>query len=1144
MLSATALTNFLACPHLTTLDRAAREGELKRPFFDDPEIELLRILGIEHEQAYLRHLREDLHLEVVSIPQGDRAKTAELTIKEMKRGAPALYQAVLIDGPRFGYADFLIRVDKPGQLGFWSYEAVETKLARSTRVTALIQLCFYSDLLSKMQGVEPDLMHVVLGRTTDSEKFPFKRYAAYFRRVLRDYNNAWETRAETYPEPTEHCGVCTWSSHCDARWRDDDHLSLVAGISRSQRKALVEIEVATVADLARLPLPVVPRLEQVGAKALENIREQARIQVDGRDQGRMLYELLATVEVNKGLAGLPLPCSGDMFLDFESDPFAFDQGLEYLVGIVTASEEPGGAPVYDATWAFDPTEEKRAFEEMIAKIMRRRSDHPGMHIYHFASYEVGAIKRLAGRHSTCTDEVDELLRGGVFVDLYRVVRQSLRASVESYSIKKLEPLYDYTREVPLRKANHALKNFGVVLTLKEGRRIDDELRAVIAGYNRDDCVSTLRLRNWLEERRKELEAVTGKEVARPQPEEKEASENLSEYLEKVRAVESALTSGVSVDEAERTEQQRACVLLANLLEWHRREDKSAWWEYFRLRDLSTDELIEDRTALGGLVYLGEVGRVKRSVIHRYRFPAQDYKIAVDDEVRDPKTEKSPGAIVAIDDENLSIDIKRRENSAVPHPAALIPCGVVSTKVHRQSLLRLGESVVGNGIDGPGELQSARDILLRRAPRVRGSDLLRMTRAGGVTLDAAKQVVLLLEESVLPVQGPPGSGKTYNGARMAVELVVQKKRVGITGPSHKVISNLLAEICEAARETGVELRIVQKADDEGGCHDPMVTLVDDNAGMVEALDDGTAEIAAGTAWLWAREEMAGKIGVLFVDEAGQMSLANVLAISQAAKSLVLLGDPQQLDQPQKGIHPPGAGSSALSHLLNGRPTIEEGRGLFLKDTWRLHPDVCAFTSEQFYDGRLVARSENRNQRLNAKGLLDGTGLRFVPVEHSGDRSESEEEVARVAELVTGLLSDGATWTDKEGKTQPLELKDILIVAPYNAQVVALKKRLPDANVGTVDKFQGQEAPVVFYSMATSSAEDAPRGMEFLYSLNRLNVATSRAQCLAVIVASPALFRVQCGTPRQMELANSFCRFLEMAKVAGGSQLASEGSEYTL
>jgi superfamily I DNA and/or RNA helicase len=272
-----------------------------------------------------------------------------------------------------------------------------------------------------------------------------------------------------------------------------------------------------------------------------------------------------------------------------------------------------------------------------------------------------------------------------------------------------------------------------------------------------------------------------------------------------------------------------------------------------------------------------------------------------------------------------------------------------------------------------------------------------------------------------------------------------------------------------------------------------------------------------------------VDVLFVDEAGQMSLANVLAVSPAATSIVLLGDPQQLDQPQKGIHPPGADVSALGHLLNGRATISREQGIFLTETRRLHPDVCAFTSELFYEGRLVPRPENARQNLNAGGSLGGTGLRFAPVAHSGNQNESLEEVEKVAAAVEGLMKSGATWTNKKGETHALTLDDILVVAPYNAQVAALIERLPArSRVGTVDKFQGQEATIVLYSMATSTPEDAPRGMEFLYNLNRLNVAVSRALCVAVIVASPALFQVQCKTPRQIELANAFCRYLELAR----------------
>jgi uncharacterized protein len=364
--------------------------------------------------------------------------------------------------------------------------------------------------------------------------------------------------------------------------------------------------------------------------------------------------------------------------------------------------------------------------------------------------------------------------------------------------------------------------------------------------------------------------------------------------------------------------------------------------------------------------------------------------------------------------------------------------------------------------------------------------------------------------------------------MIVELVRQRRRVGITAVSHKVISNLLCEVCRTAAKAGVPLTAVQKASDGDECQYPAVTHAKDNQAVLSALVTGKAKVAAGSAWLWAREEMANSVDVLFVDEAGQMSLANVLAVSQAATSIVLLGDPQQLDQPQRGIQPPGAEVSALGHLLNGRATIAADQGVFLTETRRLHPDVCAFTSELFYEDRLVSRPENAKQRLNAGNPLGGTGLRFASVEHSGNQNESQEEVEIVA-TVDNLLRTGATWTDKKGATHALGRQDILIVAPYNAQVSALLERLrAGARVGTVDKFQGQEAPVVLYSMATSTPEDAPRGMEFLYSLNRLNVAVSRARCVAVIVASPALFQVQCRTPRQIELVNAFCRYLEMAQ----------------
>ena len=1196
MFTATDIANFLACRHLMTLEREAAAGNLKRPVFSDPSLDLLLKLGIEHEQKHLGRLREELGADVIEIPTTvSWPRAVDKTIDSMRKGAAVVYQAALQAGDWGGRADFLIRVDRPSALGFWSYEPVETKLARSTKAPALIQLCLYSELLLNIQDIDPEKMHLVLGGRSEPESFSVKRFAAYFRRVKREFQEAYsagpatittkrleaerqtnavlqpdaalqsqavpqttssDESSATYPEPNEHCAVCQWSKHCDAQWRRDDHLSLVARITRNQRRALVDSGVATVAGLAALTLPVTPRIERIGEAALETIREQARLQVEGREQGRIIYELLPRGGDNLGLAALPVPSPADIFFDFEGAPYAFDEGLEYLFGIVTIPGEAAAPPVYEPIWALDRTDEKQAFERFIAMVMERWTSNPGMHIYHYAPYEPTAIKRLAVRHVTCVDDVDRLLRAGIFVDLYRIVRQSLRASVESYSIKKLEPLYGFERLTDLEDANRALKAFEAVLAFGPGPDPDAEtrLRDAIESYNRDDCISTRRLRDWLEERRRELERETGQAIPRPVEESGEPGEGVAAQLERTGQLVELLTKDLPEDEPDWSEDQRARWLLAQMLEWHRRENKSTWWEYFRLCKLSDQELKEDKNSLGGLVYVGETGRTARSIVHRYRFPAQDHSIDRANQVHDPRTRSAAGSVVLIDEAGGTIDMKRAAFSPVPHPASLVPYDIVGTQVLTGSLLRIAAWVADNGIDGPGRFRAARELLLRRPPRLRQGLLEQVIAESSEPVRGAIDAVLGLQDSVLAIQGPPGSGKTYVGARMVLELVRNGRRVGITGASHKVISNILDEVCRAAYQAGVPLRAVQKiADDDnrserepgevngseripskgegnasqqrGTCSS--VKRVRTNGEVVDAISDG-ANVIAGTAWLWAREELAGSVEVLFVDEAGQMSLANVLAVSPAAGSLVLLGDPQQLEQPQKGIHPPGADLSAMAHILDNQPTIHQGLGLFLPETWRLHPDICAYTSEVFYDGRLRPRAENGNQRINTSGFLDGTGLRFVAVDHVGNQSESPEEVECVARIVKALLENQATWTDKHRANAALRLCDILIVSPYNAQISALVHKLPGARAGTVDKFQGQQAPVVIYSMATSTPEDAPRGMDFLYSSNRLNVAISRAQCLAVLVASPALFQVQCKTPRQIALANAFCRYLELVE----------------
>ncbi|MGH2401638.1 MAG: DEAD/DEAH box helicase, partial [Candidatus Limnocylindria bacterium] len=732
---------------------------------------------------------------------------------------------------------------------------------------------------------------------------------------------------------------------------------------------------------------------------------------------------------------------------------------------------------------------------------------------------------------------------------FRAVRQGLRASVESYSIKRLEPLYEFEREVSLRDAGSSIVAFEEWLELGEGDRPSSEILDEIAGYNRDDVVSTARLRDWLEGLRDELAVASGLEVPRPTPVSGDAPVDTAAADARVAEVAAILTAGVPVDASERSPQEGARWLLAQLLSWHRREKKATYWEFFHRTELDGTELTVDKGALGPLEVVGCLqepflptprSRLLRQV-WRYRFAPQDYDIGPRSELYDPgrrqaHSDAGMGAwklnaeIVRIDDADGTIDLEWKGDGAPPvHPVGLVPLDTFNDGLHRAALLRLGEWVAEHGIDADGPWRAARDLLLRHPPRAGQSPGEALCRPDEAELDAARHLALALENGALAIQGPPGSGKTYTGARMILSLVAAGKRVGISANSHKVIGNFIGAVLDAAAEEGVTVRVAQRVSEVGqGTDRDGVTVTTDNDLVRRGLADGTFDVVGGTSWLWASEKSDGLLDVLFVDEAGQVSLANVLATAGSTRSIMLLGDPQQLDQPLQGSHPPGADRSALAHLLDVHATMPDDLGLFLEHTYRLHPEIARFTSTAFYDGRLESRPDLANQRIGGPVPLGGSGVRYLEAAHTGADSLSRAEALQVAGIVRALVESGSTWVDRHGREHDIAYNDVLVVAPYNAQVGQIASLLPpQARVGTVDKFQGQEAPVSIYSMTSSSPEDAPRGMSFLYSRNRLNVATSRAQCVSIVVAEPALLRVRARTPEQMRLANALCQFAELA-----------------
>lgn len=1083
VLSPTDLTKHVACAHITTLDLQALEAGAAAVGASSPDdaLNLVFAKGLAHEAEFLEVLRgRGLRITEIEGFGSDREAAEAATLEAMRAGVDVVYQATLFDGQWVGHADFLLRTERPSDLGAWSYDIADTKLARRLKVPALLQMATYAERLAVLQGVAPQRLVVVTG---DKEEHPWRLVdvAPYARRRRAALVQAIETGAPTESAPTPQCSQCRWKDKCAQEWVDADDLVQVAGLRSDQREALRANGIATMAALAAAaPEEVANVLTSATAARLH---QQAQLQVAERDGDHPAYALLAP-EPGRGLQRLPEPSPGDVYLDFEGDPWADDgRGREYLAGLWDR------AGTFTGFWAHSSGEEKLLTEDLVDELMRRWEADPGMHVYHYAAYERTALARLTGRHGTREAELDQLLRGERLVDLYAVVRQGLRISKPSYSIKKLEDFYwGHTRSGDEAEVSDAMTS--VIEYERWLVERDDAILESIRSYNEDDVRSTHDLHAWLEERRSELKGQ-GHALSRPMPPE------LKEIGDEERA---------ETELAERLA-EAGHELLAGCVGWHRREARPGWWEFFRYETLDTQELIEDGTAIGAPSEPQHRGDVARSKVWRYPFPPQDCTMPLDKYVNDVDSHATVGKVVSYDGVEGWIDLSMAARTEPPVPRGFGPPGPVLDKVLRESIAATGRSVLA------GESGMAARLVAGAVP---SADML-APRAGESPAEVVVRVGCALDGKVLAVQGPPGTGKTYAAAHLIRALLDSGKRVGVTALSHSVIRHVL---------DGVKRPAVQKVKEEPR-EDPagFVTEVSSNEAVGDALARG-ANLVGGTAWLWAREDMRGSVDVLVIDEAGQFSLANAVAAAPAAGSLVLLGDPQQLTQPTQATHPYGAGISALEHLIGEHDTVPADRGVFLETTWRMHPSVTAFVSELSYEGRLDSAPGRELQAVSGAGLLSGSGLRWVPVEHAGCEAESDEEAAVVADLTKDLL--GRSWTDADGVIRPVTEKDLLVVAPFNAHVARLRLALPDdVLVGTVDKIQGRGAAVVIYSMASSSAADAPRGVDFLFDLHRLNVAVSRAKAMSIIVASPALLDAEVHSPEQLRAVNALCRFADEA-----------------
>jgi predicted RecB family nuclease len=1173
----------------------------------DAMLERAADLGARHEQAVLAE-HEDrygpydpatgrgvLRLEPPRRQGWDELVVAHArTLAALEGGVDVVHGAVLFDGAFHGRADLLVRTpadghdDAHGSAGHHRparYAVVGTRLARRAKVPALLRLAVLADqLVTAGVPVAPEVA-LVLGtraRTTHRLADLLPVYRDRRERLLRltGEHLARDGRAP-WDDPAVHaCGRC---ADCLAQVEARRDVLLVGGVYERQRARLHAGGMRTIDELAaatRAP-------DGMPTSTFERVRDQAALQLGtGPADGTVVWadaagphELSWRIDDPAPVHALPAPSPGDLFFDFEGDQLWADadgtsRGIDYLFGWVERPGGPGGEPPFHTLWAHDLAAERDALVAFVDHVNARRRVHPDLHVYHYAAYEKTHLLSIAARHGVYEEEVDDLLRDGVLVDLYAVVRQALRISDRSRSIKKLEPLYmgDELRTGDVKDAAASVVAYAEYTALRDaGRDAEaEELLRGIADYNRYDCVSTLRLLAWLRGAVGPSSGVgsgAGSEGVRavdhPRHRSSDAPASPATTArtpsdpaarEVALALEAEIREAVGEERAGRDAAAQALAMYGATVGYHRREAKPFWHEHYSRLSLPVDEWLGRRNAFlvetVDVVAPWEVEPGRQTWSRRLelvgRLPegtdlrAGVVPYALYDPPLPPCAKTSVDGVRGWLTGTTILDAVRRTTPAgerdvlvvreqLPRgaepfeavPLALTPAPGPGTKPLEAAIATAARRALEQRRDtGTLPHDAVTGVLLRRAPRLRPSaegDRLPPVAADD-PVAAITSAVERLEDSYVAVQGPPGTGKTYVGSHVVARLVRQGWRVGVVAQSHATVENMLRAIVEKA---GVPAGLVAKKRAGDGPSPTAVCAELDGAALAAFATGPGPRVVGGTAWDFAADRLPERtLDLLVIDEAGQFSLASTVAVGRATRRLLLLGDPQQLPQVSQGAHPEPVDRSALGWLADDHGVLPDELGYFLPLSRRMHPRLADAVSRLSYEDRLGAHP------VAAARHLEGVapGVEQVLVEHAGNAVRSPQEAAEVVRQVERFL--GRAWTDEhDGGTRPLGQRDVLVVAPYNAQVWAVRSALaaaghPDVEVGTVDRFQGKEAPVVVVTLAASSGRDVSRGLGFLLSRNRITVALSRAQWTAVVVRSPRLTDHLPGTARGLEDLGAF------------------------
>mgnify|MGYP006161256181 FL=1 len=1088
-ITAYSIQDFSQCQYKTWLDYINPPNNYPKNI--DPWLEIIRKIGLEHEEDYLQKIKESQIVYEIdkNLKPSEKEKLTEIAIKN---GEDIIYQPYLKYKKFTGSPDFLVKKQN-------YYEPWDIKSSFKLKPENILQICHYSFILEKQYNNFSPTGKIIL-RDESVQNIEINKYYDYFLNLNKRVENFIDD-PKIIPEASKCnlCNVCDYKLFCENNWKNKDHLNQVANIKKNQINILENEKINTLEKLAKLNIK--KDIKGINKASLDILVQQAKLQLNYRENNQLEHKIIFEEkkkinDQNKliGFELLPPPSENDLFFDIEGYPMYFDSnsktsGLEYLFGIYYRSF---GKESFRKFLAINNDEEKIAFEKLVDFIFKHLNKYKDAHVYHYNSYEETALKKLSQKYEVKIREVDFILRENKFIDLFKVVKDSVLLSVENYRLKTIEKFYNLDREEDIASGQDSLVAFENYL--ESGHK---EILEEIILYNKQDCKSLIYLQSWLED-------IKPKEIKYKELEEIVISERSLEIINQEKEVENIIDNL-------KNEDVELKPILSQLNFYNRKEQRAEWWNYFSNIQKNTEDLIEDNNCIGALNLISKTEEGINNILE-FKFPNQITKMKTGDYVLD-QNGKNSSSLVSIDYTNCLVKLKQNKKKEIPY--SLTPSQPLNITTIDNSVADFIKD-----FNYQNSYPAIKDFLNRNDSRyIDNIDLSKNS-----TIEEITKRIKNLNSSYLVMQGPPGTGKSYASSRVILDLIKSNYRVAIVCHSHKAIINLLESIDSYSNEKNISFKGIYNA----GNRKIYQEFKNIEIGNTNKLDLKKFQLVAGTAWALSNSkhrENSKKDKIfdfIFFDEAGQLSISKVIASSLSSKNIVMIGDHMQLPQPSLGIIEGESSLSPIEYLIKDKNTISDEKGIFLEKTFRMHSSICEFISNSFYEKRLITDKNNSNQKiLKNNGESVKNGIYLVDLNHSGSTVQNLNEVVFINNIYKNLINK--KWINRNLEKSQITNKDVLVVSPFNAQVNLLKENLPkNAQVGTIDNFQGQEAPIVIISYTSSDPESIPRGSDFFFDFRRLNVSLSRAKCIGIIILNNKLLNYHCSTIEDMERLNYFCK----------------------